>query len=325
MKTPINYILLLFTLICITGCREKENTPQLDLIDFGHIAAETATEPSQSNLEKAQEVATAHPHQFATMLSIMGIEDESVESWLNSPVVKGFSEAVDSYAPSYEEITDAISYTANASTKLDLKIPAKDFATAIWGRPQSILFADSTMYIALNHYLGSDHPAYASLPVYRRMDKNPESLKYDIAEAIVATSYPYPSEEEGTIANRLMYEGAIIWAKMGLVKDPDEAVALGYNSSEMEWLNKNEEMLWKKMLASKFIFDRSEMLADKLFAPSPATTALASDAPGRAGRYIGYQLIKSFFKANPDVSISEYLTGKMYMSENPLIGINYNP
>ena len=79
------------------------------------------------------------------------------------------------------------------------------------------------------------------------------------------------------------------------------------------------------MLGCKIIFDKSEVLADKIFSPSPATTALIQDAPGRVGRYIGYQLIKSFLEANPHVSLSDYLSDEMYMEENPLVGINYAP
>lgn len=327
MKIANIFATAICVILLISGCSDKRQKNDIDIADFGHIAATAILNPDQNIIDSLINAANNHSHQFAALTSVMGLDTtgNDISAWLNAPAVKAFAEAVDSYAPSAEDIQAAINYTVNSANEFSFDLPAKEYATAIWGKPQSILFADSVMLIALNHYLGSSHPAYSSLPAYLRNRKAPQVMKYDIAESLVATAYPFAQEESNTVANRMMYEGALVMAKMILVDNATEAAALGYTQEELDWLKDNEAGMWSKMLGAKMVFDGSEMLADKLFAPSPATVILSADAPGRAGRYFGYQLIKAYMSAHPDISLRDYLADKKYLGENPLVGIRYNP
>lgn len=325
MKIPHIFASILCATLITAGCSNEQTKSDIDFVDFGHIAATAILCPDQNNIDSVMSAVNSHPQQFHAIMSIMGLDatDNYIDIWLNTPVVKAFAEAIDSYAPSSKDIETAIAYTVNSAKKSELDLPANKYATAIWGKPQSILFADSVMLIGLNHYLGSNHLAYSSLPVYLRDRKNPDVMKYDIAEALVATAYPFDYEKSTSVANRMMYEGALILAKMMLVDNATEADAMGYREDELDWLKNNEVEIWNKMLGAKMIFDQSEMMSDKLFTPSPATAVLSTDAPGRAGRYFGYQLIKAYLSSHPNVSLRDYLAEKLYLGDNPLVGISY--
>lgn len=313
--------------LALCSCHEGEKRlAEERYADFGHVAAEYIE--GKRDFTTVKTSVAEHQREFWSLLSIAGIEadgDEAVEAWIESPAVKGFAQAVDSLSPSGKEISEALAYAIERAEHDGLTIPIKSFATAIWGKPQSIIFADSTMFVALNHYLGSDHAAYMGLPDYRRASKRPEMAAYDAAEAMVATSYPYEPGDEAAVINRLVYEGALTAAKMRMVKNASLAPALGYSDEQLEWLEKNEREIWRKMLGLNMVFDRSETVADRLTQPAPATTLLSPDCPGRAGRYIGYRIVESYLRSHPDAGLKDVLSKEYYGMENPLSVSNYRP
>ena len=72
-----------------------------------------------------------------------------------------------------------------------LELPRRRYASVVWGKPQSIIFVDSVMLIALNHYLGAEYEGYSHFPLYSRLVKEPAIMPFDISEALIATAYPF--------------------------------------------------------------------------------------------------------------------------------------
>lgn len=321
------YIILIALTALTPGCTRDKNTfENNEFVDFAHLATQRITNDALS--DDIHFTIARHQPQFDSMLAIMGLRNDStdeVSTWLSSPAVNAFAYDVDSLMPSEETISGIIADIVSNAKKEHLNLPAKHYATAIWGKPQSILFADSTMFIALNHYLGKDHPSYSGLPEYRRESKTSAMMPYDIAEALVATAYPYVGGDSASVINRLVYEGAIAVAKMALVKGADVNSALGYSEEQLDKLNNNESEIWHKLVGSKMIFDRSETVADRLILPSPATSLISPECPGRAGRFIGYKIVESYLKSHKDTNLAYLLSPSFYNRSNPLVDANYNP
>ena len=331
MKNPIlhYYIIVLATMGVIfsglfSGCsNDKRRLDDGAFIDFAHIATESLK--NGGDLTAANTASNEHKDEFDAMLAIMGLDNHNVEAWLKTPAIQAFAHDVDSIMPSNENISYELAYIVSQAEKEGLNIPVKSFATAIWGKPQSIMFADSTMFVALNHYLGFEHPAYSGLPEYRRASKTKENMPYDMAEAMIATAYPFEHTDSSAVINRMIYEGALTAVKMALVKNAKLNEALGYTDEQLQWLEKNEVELWRKMVGSKMIFDLSETVADRLILPSPTTTILSPECPGRAGRYIGYKIVESYLKSQPDVRLVQLLSPNFYGVQNTLTEANYSP
>lgn len=150
-------------------------------------------------------------------------------------------------------------------------------------------------------------------------------LPYDMAEAMVATSYPFHDVDNPAVINRIVYEGIITEAKMRLVKDARPELALGYSQEEYKMLEKQETEIWRKLVGAKIIFDHSETVADRLLLPAPSSQIIGVDCPGRVGRFIGYKIVRSYLKQHPETSLRELLKGDLYRMSNPLTDAYYNP
>lgn len=248
-----------------------------------------------------------------------------LESWSASRAVEVFTPLVDSVYKHGSPLQMALGRILAVAESENIELPHRLYAEVVYGRPESILFVDSVMLVALNHYLGADFDGYSHLPSYMRLVKTPQMLPFDVAEALVATSYPYQYSDESTVLSRLLYEGVIAHLRCKLVGKPDIALALGYTPEQYEWLERNEKGLWNALVSKGLVFDTSDRLASRLVDPSPSTSDLIAGSPGRAGRYIGYKLVESYLRRNKGTALSSLLSPAFYANPAVLAEISYNP
>lgn len=253
------------------------------------------------------------------------LSEDALARWSESPAVMIFTPVADSVFAVSDPLPDAIGYTLAAAAENGLELPRRSYAEVVWGRRESVLFVDSVMLVAMNHYLGAGYPGYSGWPEYARAQKTPQALPYDVAEALACTEKPYQESGDDTLLRRMLYEGAAVKARMALVRNSTPAAALGYSDGEYKWLCDNEAGLWQALVAGKYLFDTSATTASRILSPSPATRILHPEAPGRAGRFIGLRLVESYVARHPEANLGFLLSPEFYGNPDILREIAYSP
>lgn len=248
--------------------------------------------------------------------------------WAQTPPARVFSPDVDSIYADLSGLERSLGEILGNASDHGLDLPRRRYAAIVIGKPGTTMFAtDSTFCIALNHYLGENYRGYMGFDAYQRVTKTPAMLPYDIAEALVALRYHAPDScRHDNVASRLLREGALIEAKMRLVSDADAAHALGYLPEQYEWLEQHEAELWRAMVCRKLVYSTNPRIISSLFAPGPFTRELSEYTPGRAGRYIGYKIVKAYLKSHPEATLLDVLTPAFYADAAKVIGeADYQP
>lgn len=205
-------------------------------------------------------------------------------------------------------------------------VPLPEFYGVISPYRQSVMVTDSAVFIALNHYLGSDYPGYEGMELYRRVLKVPERIPFDVAEAVVAVRYPYHPSDDETVLSRMLYEGALLNAVEVLVGNGDcQSLIFGWDETQKEWAERNEANMWNMLVSRGLLYSTVQMDFDRLFSPSPATAVLSLDAPGRMGRFLGYRIVKSYRRVNDGAGLDYLLSAKFYNDPRSLINASYSP
>lgn len=307
------------------ACTEKPHQyPAQPVKVLYHSMAEYAGADSARRAQ-IEATDTAELHAFFRYIADGRDSDSLMYRWSRSLAVAVFTPAVDSVYADTDTLSRRLGYILGRAQDLELGLPRRSYAAVVWGKRESIAFVDSVMLIALNHYLGQEYEGYVEWPVYRRFVKAPDFMPYDIAEALVATQYPYEEREGGTALSRLLYEGALTQAKMELVPEARAAYALGYRDEQYNFLTENEEALWRTLVASDLLFDTSGIAADRLVSPAPNTSVLDMRAPGRAGRYLGWKIVRAYMNRYPEVTLRELLSPTFYHNPDALSQAAYNP
>jgi hypothetical protein len=252
--------------------------------------------------------------------------DESLLAWSSSMPVEVFSPMADTAFVKINDIEKKLGATLANAQNLGLELPHRKYVAVVWGRPESIVFNDSVALIALNHYLGANSPAYEHWPSYKRMLKRKDMLVYDVAEATVATEYPYQANEDNnTVLSHMLYEGALAYIKMQIVPDAKLSNALGLSEQQMQDTESNLSFMWGKMAAEQMLYSTDIDLIERLFAQLPYSSPISPKAPGRCVRLLGYKIVQSYVKHNKNVPLAQLLSPGFYASKQTLSDAKFSP
>lgn len=262
------------------------------------------------------------------MLAVNGrgpMNDSVLMEWSTGAAVRIFTPAVDSVYSDILPLENTLGAILTNAADAGLELPRRRYAAVAWGNLKSMVIADTIMFIALNHYLGEDYPGYNNSlwPAYMRSEKTPDNLPYDLAEALVATAYPYQGGENATALSRMIYEGALATAKIRLVPESSAAAALGYSDNQYDWFIHNSAHLWSELASRRMIYDTSAETVSRLVDRAPSTSVVAPYVPGRAGRYVGYRIVCAYLNRYPDTPLATLLSPGFYNDPATLVESQY--
>lgn len=325
MKHPVYPILIFLFAAAVAACSggQQPAGPAAEIADVASLMRDWQSLDSAS---RADSLAEYRPEIEAFMATVSGapVSDSTLTAWSRSAAVAVFTPAADSVYLSLKPVRQALGHILASASDAGLKLPERRYATVVYGRMEPILFVDSVMLIALNHYLGAGFEGYGGWPVYRRAEKTPERLPYDLAEALVGTQYPYGADgADATLLSRMVYHGALALAKMKLVPEATPAGALGYAPEELKWLEDHENELWQAIVAEKLLYDTSEATASRLINPTPAVRFGGAAYPGRAGRFVGYRVVCAYLRTHPDMPLADMLSPDFYTDPSLLADSGY--
>ncbi len=306
---------------CGYGERDSEPAEVVERMDSAAVCYMSASQKTRDSLNNA--FSPALPL-LASMFGA-GSVDSAIAVYARTPAVEVFAPDVAARMPDITEYETALGYVRAI---LAQKLPGLKFPAHIYGMVtpfrQSVVMSDSVLFLGLNHYLGTDYPGYAGFDEYVLRDKVSMRIPMDVAEAIVASAYPYEFSGDGeTVLSRMVYDGAIVAVVLGCVPDKTLADVLGWDAEELKWVEENESNIWSAIVERGLLYSTDRMDSERLVGPSPATSVLHADAPGRIGRYIGYRIVKSYLENNLDVKLSDVLSPGFYKSRTVLMDSGY--
>ncbi len=186
------------------------------------------------------------------------------------------------------------------------KVP--DVYLHISGFNQSVVVDSSWVSVSVEKYLGSECVFYEwlSIPVYLRNRMVPERVAPDIIKAITMTQFLY-NDSVNDLLSQMIYQGTILYALRHLIPYHSDEIIFGYSKKNMDWCYHYESMMWSYMVEKKHLFSNDRMMIQKYIGESPFTNYFGQDSPGRTGAFIGYRIVQSFMKKNPEVSLNQLM------------------
>ena len=174
------------------------------------------------------------------------------------------------------------------------------------GLNQSIIIGNNFISLSIDNYMGSDYEIYSLLNIYEYQRKNmkPEKVVCDYITAWLVGEYPKNVSEN--LLNDIVYQGKILYTASQLLELPD-SLLMGYTSAEWEWVNKYEKDMWLSLMASKDLYTTQLIEKGRYVNDGPFTLPFTQESPGRAGVFIGWQIVKSYMKHNSNISIQQLM------------------
>ena len=185
-----------------------------------------------------------------------------------------------------------------------------------------IILADSLLLVGLDNYLGPDHKYYTGMQKYIAAAMNRDFMVSDIANAFANKVVPRPRGR--TFLDQVIYYGKILYLKDKIMPFQSDSRKIGYSEDQLAWAHANEEPMWRYFIERELLYSTDNKLALRFLDPAPFSKfglELDNESPGRLGRYLGWQIVRSFMDRN-DVSLQQLLN---LSAEEIFKKSNYNP
>ncbi len=250
---------------------------------------------------------------------------EELKALSETKAVKVFGSDAKQKFPTLSDQEIDISLLAHNLNEQLPKAKISEIYSVISPYRQGIIVDGSTILIALNLYMGADYAGNDGFDNYFKSVRTASRIDDEVAEAMISINYPFSTSKQATLLNNMLYNGAIVYSILKLQPETTLAEALGVSQENLNWFEANEAKLWESLLAKELLYSADLMIATKLIAPSPISSPIASNVPGRAARYLGYKIVKSYVENHPGVTLETILSPGFYDNNQTLIEAKYAP
>lgn len=189
----------------------------------------------------------------------------------------------------------------------EYKVPIVFTVTNDVAYQDRIMATDSILFISLDNYLGPGHEFYGSFPRYIAQGLDKELLISDVASAVGNTVTPRPKDR--SFLAQMVYYGKILYIKDKIIPFETDAKKIGYSEEQLSWVRANEEPIWRNFIENEYLYSTDNKLVSRFLDPAPFSKfglELDNESPGRAGRYVGWQIVRAFMKKN-NISMAQML------------------
>ena len=84
--------------------------------------------------------------------------------------------------------------------------------------------------------------------------------------------------------------------------DPDY-LKIGYLPDKIKWCKEHENAMWTYLIENKLLYSNDHMNIRRFIGPGPFTSSFTTESPGKAGVWIGWQIVRQYMKKNPQVTL----------------------
>lgn len=288
------YVLMFIALFsCDKNSRLEKEIEQVevnfDVIRFDKEFAEV-TEDGLPGLKT--EYPFLFPERFHDSIWVERIND-TIQQELNAEVLNEFSD----FSSEEDELHDLFQHIKYYFPSFEA--PTVITITSEVDYRNKVLLAEDYLFIALDTYLGSDHPFYMGIQGYLKKNFERNQILPDVAGEFGKRYVPQP--ESKTFLAHLIYYGKILRLKdLWLTEIPDHH-KIGYTPEEFEWAQENEEYIWRYFVERQILYDSDTQLYSRFLYPAPFSKfylELDNETPAMLGQYIGWQIVKQYMDKN---------------------------
>lgn len=286
-----------FLLLLLTSCGNTEMTPRhIERLDI-------AANPYEEDAD-----------------AVRALEEILQAKYSDSPATEAFAPIIQSELPELDSVELVLGSALHDFPDLKLVAVVSPYNQSVMTHP------DGYVFIATNHYLGSDNPVYAGrFAAYERQRKTLRRLPSDVLEAVLASKYPPQYGSSPTLLNHMLYRGALLRAVLesmpeGTSEASSEATVLAMSDSDYAQCLAHEGEIWKALIDGQMLYSTDPALIDRLLAPAPSSPMISGDAPGQAALFTALQIAKKSPRKGVDLLTPEY-----YNNNQSLIDSQYAP
>lgn len=171
-----------------------------------------------------------------------------------------------------------------------------------------IKYQDSILIIALDMYMGANCKYYKQLglPLYKTARCTKEYILADCFKEMAYSNLKYDNSRV-TLLDQMILEGKRLYFAESMLPYEEDSIIVGYSGDRLKWAQQNESQMWGYLIDKQLLYTPDSKIIMKLINDAPFTSLFSNDSPGRAGAWIGWQIIRSYMNNTKNANLVEML------------------
>ncbi|EOZ92027.1 GldB [Indibacter alkaliphilus LW1] len=209
----------------------------------------------------------------------------------------------------FEDISDLEKDIENAFKYIKYYFPefqVPKVYTFVSGFSADIYIDADILVIGLDYFLPFEHRFQPpDLPQYISKRYQREYIVPTIVTAISSVFNKTDMKESTLLAEMIYYGKAYHFTKSILPCTSDKYI-IGYSEEEIAACFANEEFIWAHFVEGDLLFETNPFVIRKYTGEAPSTDEISPDAPGRIGRWLGWNIVDDY-RFNNKFSLPEMM------------------
>jgi len=184
----------------------------------------------------------------------------------------------------------------------------KRFVTYMSGFNYNVVYVDSTIGVGLDMYLGSADRYYQMLkwPSYRTALMNQRNVLPDVVRGWIIADFDN-TDAINNLLGHMIFHGKVLYAMDAMLPDVADSLKIGYTSEQMKYCDSYEKNLWGYFADKNRLYENNLKTIAEYTNDGPFTGAISKECPPRIAMWVGWQIVRSYMKKNPDVSLQQLM------------------
>jgi gliding motility-associated lipoprotein GldB len=300
------YFLFLFTVLLMVSCKKENEVEQkvaavpvgkIDIERFDKIFYES--DPADLSKVKAQ-----FPYFFPA-----GNPDKVWIDKIKDPLLQELHQEVEKKYPNTKALQEDL-YSLFQHIKYyfpEFRTPKVVTLISEMDYESKTIYTDSLVLISLDLYLGKSHRFY-EFPEYMKQGFEPSQIMPDLVTCFAQHKIAPPRDR--TLLAQMVYFGKELYLKDVLLPEYNDADKIAYTPEQLKWAEANEAEMWRYFVENKLLYDTSSKLPGRFINPAPFSKfylEIDNESPGMVGRWLGWQIVRSYMENNKNVTLRQML------------------
>lgn len=302
------FVLFLAVALVVLSCKKEKDEVEekVAAIPVGKIEIERFDKLFyESSPENLPQVKQQFPYFFPE-----GNDDKVWIDKINDPLLQELHTEVEKQFPNTKALEEDL-YSLFQHMKFyfpDFTTPKVVTLISEMDYDSRTIYTDSLLLVSLDLYLGKDHRFYVDFPKYQRQNFEPSQMMPDVVSAFSETRIAPPRDR--TLLSLMIYFGKELYLKDLLLPDASDAEKIGYTPEQIKWAEANEVEMWRYFVDEKILYSTDPKLPARFIHPAPFSKfylEIDNESPGRAGVWLGWQIVRSYMENNKGVPLEQLL------------------
>jgi hypothetical protein len=181
--------------------------------------------------------------------------------------------------------------------KFDPKFKIPKIYTMLTGMGHDMMVDDSIIVIGLDFFLAEKSKYKPQLPLYMLKRYRKEYIVPMIA-SLISTKYNENDYLDNSMIAEMVYYGKSYYFVKEMLPNIEDTILVGYGKEVLKDVIKNQDIIWAHFVEKSLLFETKHDIVTKYTGERPSVFEIGSNCPGRIGRWLGYEIVKSYVKKN---------------------------